>query len=172
MLIDSYDIELYCPPCEPGTEVWAATATTDAELSELLPYVNALVDRGEYTPGVPALVWRDGAHKLFLKAHEVGVNNLNDRADAEREVARIVKFLNETWDDRANITPDYTTRTKPNVLEVLKLLPRTNCGQCGVPSCMAFAVALAKGDKSFAECPPLMLEEESHNREKLAELGL
>ncbi|MGO8683719.1 MAG: (Fe-S)-binding protein [Thermoleophilia bacterium] len=172
MLIDSYNIELYCPPCEPGTEVWAATATTATDLSELIPYVNAVVEKGDYTPGVPALVWKDGAHKLFLKAHEVGVNNLNDRADADHEVARLVKFLNETWDERANITPDFTTRTKPNVLEVLKLLPRTNCGQCGVPSCMAFAVALAKGDRSFPGCPPLMLEAESHNREKLAELGL
>jgi ArsR family metal-binding transcriptional regulator len=172
MLIDVYDIELNCPACEPGAEVWAATVTTAAELSELMPYVNALVEKGEYTPSVPTIVWREGAHKLFLRARQIGISNLRDRAHAEREIARLVEFVNETWDGRGNITPDFSTRSKPKVLEVLKLLPRTNCGQCGVPSCMAFAVALAEGDSSRDDCPPLMLEAEAQKREKLAEIGL
>ena len=29
-------------------------------------------------------------------------------------------------------------------LEIFKLLPRTNCGDCGVPTCMAFAMRLAQ----------------------------
>ena len=149
MLIDGYEIELYCPACDPGAEVWAATVTTVAELSELMPYVNAVVEKADYTPAVPALVWRDGAHKLFLKARQLGINNLRDRTHAEHEVARVVQFLNETWDKRDSITPDFSIRSKPKVLDVFKLLPRTNCGQCGVPSCMAYAVALAEGNKSL-----------------------
>jgi len=58
MLIENYQIELSCPACEPGSEVWVATVTTSVELSELMPYVNAVVQKGEYTPGVPTLVWR------------------------------------------------------------------------------------------------------------------
>src|SRR5450756_1312035 len=82
MLIDGYEIDLYCPACDPGSEAWVATVNTVAELSELMPYVNAVVEKGEYIPGVPTLVWREGAHKLFLKSRQVGINNLHDRAHA------------------------------------------------------------------------------------------
>ena len=172
MLIDGYEMELNCPACEPGAEVWAATVAISADLSELMPYVNAVVEKGDYTPGVPTFVWKDGAHKVFLRSHQLGISNLSDRAHAESEVARVVQFLNETWDARDRLTPDFSTRSKPKVLEVLRLLPRTNCGACGVPSCMAYAVALAEGDKSLDDCPPLMLEAAARNREKLVELGL
>lgn len=42
-----------------------------------------------------------------------------------------------------------------NVLGLYKLLPRTNCGQCAARQCMAFAVALAKGEADPGECPAL-----------------
>lgn len=38
-------------------------------------------------------------------------------------------------------------------LEIFKLLPRTNCGDCGVPTCMAFAMKLAQKKAELAECP-------------------
>ena len=30
-------------------------------------------------------------------------------------------------------------------IEIFKLLPKTNCGDCGVPTCLAFAMNLASG---------------------------
>ncbi len=42
-----------------------------------------------------------------------------------------------------------------NVLGLYKHLPRTNCGLCAVRQCMAFAVALAKGEADPDECPSL-----------------
>lgn len=42
-----------------------------------------------------------------------------------------------------------------NPLEVYKLLPRSNCRLCGVPTCMAFAAAVIKGEKGLADCPQL-----------------
>jgi acetyl-CoA decarbonylase/synthase complex subunit gamma len=38
-------------------------------------------------------------------------------------------------------------------LEIFKLLPRTNCGECGVPTCMAFAMKLAQKKAELADCP-------------------
>lgn len=43
----------------------------------------------------------------------------------------------------------------PSPIEVQKLLPGTNCKECGLPSCMAFAIKLLKGEKSVSQCPPL-----------------
>jgi hypothetical protein len=38
-------------------------------------------------------------------------------------------------------------------LEVYKILPKTNCGQCSLPTCMAFAAAVLMGNKKIADCP-------------------
>ena len=45
-----------------------------------------------------------------------------------------------------------------NVLGLYKRLPRTNCGLCAAGQCMAFAVALAKGEADPGECPTLSNE--------------
>ena len=38
-------------------------------------------------------------------------------------------------------------------IEIFKLLPRTNCGECGVPTCLAFAMSLATGKAELSACP-------------------
>jgi Na+-translocating ferredoxin:NAD+ oxidoreductase RNF subunit RnfB len=38
-------------------------------------------------------------------------------------------------------------------LEFLKFTPRTNCGECGYPACLAFAAAVTKGGEQPDKCP-------------------
>jgi acetyl-CoA decarbonylase/synthase, CODH/ACS complex subunit gamma len=38
-------------------------------------------------------------------------------------------------------------------IEIFKKLPKTNCGKCGVPTCLAFAMKLAAGQAELAACP-------------------
>ena len=38
-------------------------------------------------------------------------------------------------------------------IEIFKLLPKTNCGECGVPTCLAFAMSLASGKAELTACP-------------------
>lgn len=38
-------------------------------------------------------------------------------------------------------------------IEIFKLLPKTNCGECGVPTCLAFAMKLAAGKAELSACP-------------------
>jgi acetyl-CoA decarbonylase/synthase complex subunit gamma len=38
-------------------------------------------------------------------------------------------------------------------IQIYKLLPQTNCGECGVPTCLAFAMSLAAGKAELAACP-------------------
>jgi len=43
-------------------------------------------------------------------------------------------------------------------LEIFKLLPKTNCGKCGSPTCLAFAMRLAAKKASIDECPDISNE--------------
>jgi len=38
-------------------------------------------------------------------------------------------------------------------LDIFKQLPKTNCGDCGVPTCLAFAMKLAQKQASLDQCP-------------------
>lgn len=38
-------------------------------------------------------------------------------------------------------------------LEIYKQLPKKNCGECGTPTCLAFAMSLATGKSSLDACP-------------------
>lgn len=38
-------------------------------------------------------------------------------------------------------------------IEIFKKLPKTNCGECGVPTCLAFAMKLATGQAELSACP-------------------
>jgi acetyl-CoA decarbonylase/synthase complex subunit gamma len=50
-------------------------------------------------------------------------------------------------------------------IEIYKLLPKTNCGDCGVPTCLAFAMNLASGKVELSACPHVSEE----SKEKLSE---
>lgn len=50
-------------------------------------------------------------------------------------------------------------------IEIFKLLPKTNCGDCSVPTCLAFAMNLASGKVELSACPHVSEE----SKEKLAE---
>jgi len=144
----------------------------DVDLSALIPYMNAVVKNGYYDPDLPTLVWKEGAHKFFIRKNEFGINNLHDRAHAERKVAKFMEQMNDVWERQDAIEPDVTSRKPPAVLEIFRQLPGTNCRECGLASCMAFAAALAQGDKTVEECPPLLESENRGNVEKLRELGI
>lgn len=46
-------------------------------------------------------------------------------------------------------------------IQILKLLPKTNCGECKFPTCLAFAMALAAGKTELDLCPHVSAEAKS-----------
>lgn len=52
-------------------------------------------------------------------------------------------------------------------LEIFKLLPKTNCKECGFPTCLAFAMQVAMGKVELAKCPHVSEEA----KQKLAEVA-
>ena len=77
-----------------------------------------------------------------------------DREDAIRTLEWLKGFVNETWEKRDTITPLYEKR-EIKAKDILGLLPKTNCRECGLPTCFAFAMAIVKGQKRLGDCPAL-----------------
>ena len=167
MLIEKYDVEVFTPPCDPGAERYAAKARLTADISEVLPYLNATLRGALYLPEAKALTWKKGGHNIAFHDYEIATSNVEDRDGAEKELRGLIDLVNRTWERRAEITPDHTTRQRPTPMAIYKLLPNTNCKQCGESTCYSFALKLAVSQKKLADCPPLF---ESQYAEKLAAL--
>ncbi|MCI5131348.1 MAG: acetyl-CoA decarbonylase/synthase complex subunit gamma, partial [Candidatus Electrothrix sp. EH2] len=38
-------------------------------------------------------------------------------------------------------------------IQILKMLPKKNCGECSIPTCLAFAMKVAAGQAEIETCP-------------------
>ncbi len=53
-------------------------------------------------------------------------------------------------------------------IQIFKLLPKTNCKECGFPTCLAFAMSLAQGKTELAKCPYVSAESKAQLSEESA----
>jgi len=81
-----------------------------------------------------------------------------------------VDLVNRTWARRAEIEPYDEMRRRPGPMEVYKLLPRSNCKECGQPTCFVFAGKLVMGHVELENCPVLLETQYAEQRAKLAAL--
>ena len=56
-------------------------------------------------------------------------------------------------------------------LDIYKLLPKTNCKECGFPTCLAFAMKLAQKGTELDKCPYVSDEAKTALEAHLARLG-
>jgi ArsR family metal-binding transcriptional regulator len=155
MLIENYDLEVFTPPCEPGAERFAARARLTTDISEVLPYLNATLRGAVYSPASQSLTWKKGGHNVAFHVYEVATSNVEDRDAAIKELEGLIALVNRTWERRGEITPDHEVHQRPAPMAVYKLLPQTNCRQCGQPTCFTFALKLVASQVKLADCPPL-----------------
>ena len=167
MLIEHYDLKVYTPPCDPGAERFSAFAELAVDISEVLPYLNTILPGAKYQHVTHTLLARQGAYHLTLYARQVAIGNVEDYDQAVAAIDELIDLINRTWERRSEITPVFEARTRPALMTVFRLLPQTNCKQCGEPTCYAFAIKLAAAHKRPTDCPPLA---EPANTDKLAAL--
>ncbi|KXA93300.1 hypothetical protein AKJ64_00980 [candidate division MSBL1 archaeon SCGC-AAA259E17] len=55
-------------------------------------------------------------------------------------------------------------------MDVYRLLPGDNCGECGIKTCMGFATNLLERKGEVDDCPPMREPERKEEREKLIEM--
>jgi ArsR family metal-binding transcriptional regulator len=166
VLIENYDLRVESPPCDPGSERWSAFAELGADISSVLPYLNAKLQGARYDHGAGVLTWRTGGRAVSFRAGQVAVSNLEDRHEAEAVVRRMVDLVNRVWEERDQIQPSLARREPPKALEVYKLLPGGNCKTCGEPTCLTFALKLAAGQAHIESCR-LLYGEEHHAKLEL-----
>jgi ArsR family metal-binding transcriptional regulator len=165
MLLKGYRKQIFRPECNPQFQSLHCIAHLDEDISEVLPYLNTVLGGHQYLREPPALTLKSHGKLITLHPREVAINALRDEKEADRILEWLKGEINETWKKRSEIQPSLETPVRPRILEILKLLPKTNCRECGQPTCMVFAAQVAEGGRGSGDCPPLGQE----NRQKLSQ---
>jgi ArsR family metal-binding transcriptional regulator len=155
MLLKNYSKEIFRPECNPGFESVHCIAHLDQDISAVLPYLNAVLGGFEYLKDPPAVILRSQGKLITVQGEKIAINALWDEAEADKILEWLKREINDAWENREDIEPSYEGAPKPKLIEILKLLPRTNCKECGEPTCMVFAARMAEGVKGPEDCPPM-----------------
>ncbi len=155
MLLESYRLEIFNSACNPGAMAVHCHAHLDQDVGPALPYLNTVLGGFEYIQEPPSVTFKAHGKLITVHGRKIAVNALKDEAEAQKIVAWLKREINDAWQNRDRIVPSFKGTPRPQLIEILKLLPKTNCRQCGEPTCMVFAARLAEGAKGIDGCPPL-----------------
>lgn len=142
-------------PClaEPGKIIVVGKPSRD--LSEAIPFLATLPGVIAYNPETLTLTFRRQPGFLTLYPDKVYITQVKDAQEGLELLKALTDAINTTWEHRKELTAATTARRAPRWLDILTLLPQTNCKQCGEATCMAFAALLLQHKKQLDECSPL-----------------
>jgi ArsR family metal-binding transcriptional regulator len=155
MLLTSYTKEFVRLSCGSQAQQEDMIAHLNQDISEVIPYLNTVLGGFLYTKDPRSVSIKLDGKLVVIHPRQICVNAPSDQSEGEKIIEWLKEKINDTWERRGEIQPRFESAPKPKVLEILRLLPKTNCGECGEPTCMVFASHLAEGGKDPDDCPQL-----------------
>ncbi|RLC10033.1 MAG: Fe-S cluster protein [Deltaproteobacteria bacterium] len=172
MLLKGYRKEIFRAECNPSFESVHCFAHLDEDVSEVLPYLNTELGGDHFVKDPPSVTFRIHGRLITVHARKIAINALKDEAEADKILTWLKSQINDAWEHRSEIEPCFENTPKPKLIEILKLLPKTNCRECGQPTCMVFSALAVEGGKGADDCPPLKEENRGKLREYLGSFKL
>lgn len=144
------------PLSKPGSVKRSSVMTVfqfDKEIDFLFPYINAVIPGAELynLPDTIRFIFDDV--QCVLYPDKCIATPFNDRQEAIEFRNKMMEWLNRLILKKDEITPKYKVFKKISVTDIIKLLPKTNCGECGFSTCLAFAAMLSRQAIKPSFCP-------------------
>lgn len=169
MLLHSYKITRTLP-CLADPMKIRAIAEVSEEIQEVFPYLNAVLKGCIYNHPANTLTIRKDEKLITLHVLHITLAKVEDEKEAEEVLEWLKNLINETYEKRHQIEPNYSMVAELKALDIFKLLPGTNCKQCGEPTCLAFAVKLVGRDIEIRKCSSLFSQKYHAKQKVLVEL--
>jgi ArsR family metal-binding transcriptional regulator len=154
MLIRQYRKEFVRPP-NPNAPHLRCFAHIHEDIGAILPHLNAVLGGHQYFSEPPSLTLKHHGKLITLYARMIAINIVKDESEAEDILEWLREVINDTWKRRESIEPRFAVSPKPRILDILRLLPKNNCRECGLPTCLVFATQVSEGVKGPADCPAI-----------------
>lgn len=128
-------------------------------VGEALPYLNSALGSYIYLREPPLLALHYSEGKLIVIDDEsISIHPVRNLIEANNILSWLVREINNTWEKRGEIVPRYTAAPWRDPATILRLLPKSDCGACGLPTCLAFACMAAQKCADAEVCPALSSE--------------
>src|SRR3989339_1574503 len=103
-------------PCiaKPGTIRFISEL--DRDISEVLPYLNTVIDGAIYNHEGHNITLKKEDRMIGIQATQLAAGKVIDLKDAENLVEWFKNLVNETYDKKDTITPNYDRRKKLTAL--------------------------------------------------------
>jgi ArsR family metal-binding transcriptional regulator len=165
MLLKSYTKEIFNNECMPSAMSVQCFAHLEEDVGEALPYLNAFLGGHSFTEDPPSVTFKVHGKLITIHSKKIAINALKDEEEATKIIEWLKREINSVWENRGEIEPSFESALTPKFIEILKLLPKTNCRECGQNTCMVFATLMVDGVKGHEDCPAL----DDCSRKKLSE---
>lgn len=140
----------------PGSKIWSASFRLDQDVRPLFPYLNSALDEAVYYEKPEHVRFLFEGYRCFLYPEVIAAHFFESEPEAKEFIVSLMGFLNDLYDQRETIRPNYDQIKQVPITEILKILPKTNCQKCGYLTCMAFAAAVTRGRVMADKCPCLV----------------
>lgn len=132
---------------------WGAHFELEADVRSIFPYINAVLPDARYHDNPEYVIFLFYGVRCTLYPKDIVAAPFDGRESADVFATKLIGFLNDLNRRRNEITPNYRKYRPVSVIEIYRLLPRSNCRSCGYLSCMAFAAELSQGKTTTDQCP-------------------
>ena len=145
----------FVAPCIADPKKIRLIAYFSNNVAEVFPYLNAVMKSATYNKEGPTLNFSKERRMVNIYSHKVAIAKADEIVDAWKILAYIKDLINNTYNKKDSIVPNYERKVRATALEIYGWLPKTNCKQCSETTCLAFAVKLLLGEQNIINCKPL-----------------
>ncbi|MDZ7261051.1 MAG: Fe-S cluster protein [candidate division KSB1 bacterium] len=157
-------------PCLADPSKIRILAKLSADVTEVLPYLNAVIDGGIYNHAGHTLTIKKGGRLITVHPNQIAAGKILDEKDAREILNWLKDLINDCYEKRDTVEPLYERRQQLGALDTYKLLPGTNCKKCGELTCLAFAVKLINEQANVMACDELFSGRFNDRRDELLRL--
>jgi len=157
----------YVAPCMADEKKIRLIGYFDRDITEILPYLNAVIKGASYNKGALILTYAKERRLINFYNIKITIAKADDIIDAWVILDEVKKLINNTYSHRDTIKPSYEEKVKVTALQIYGWLPKTNCRACGEATCLAFACRFLQGEQKLSKCAPLSTESKFAENNKI-----
>jgi ArsR family metal-binding transcriptional regulator len=157
-----YRYQLVNIECLPGSANFNVIMELDESIQELLPYLASALKRCTYKHGAEVINCMDRGHIVAIYPDRLTITDVGNPVEADSLCREYFQKIAEVRSNRASLEPTFEKRSTLTILDILRALPKTNCGECGASTCTEFAAKVHREEEAISRCPPLLADSHKH----------